>query len=114
MSASFAMLVLSAWCGLFAGSPEVSTIVFRKQVFDPNHLYNSQASLRSESSLQDEPPLCLADPALERLCFCGTGTAGRQHHPDLATPRSLDVDAHLVRDHAITLRAGRVFPEFMV
>jgi hypothetical protein len=33
------MLVLSAWCGLFAGSPEVSTIVFRKQVFDPNHLY---------------------------------------------------------------------------
>jgi arylsulfatase A-like enzyme len=33
------LLVLSAWCGLVAGSLEVSTIVFRKQVFDPNHLY---------------------------------------------------------------------------
>jgi hypothetical protein len=32
------LLVLSAWCGLVAGSLEVSTIVFRKQVFDPNHL----------------------------------------------------------------------------
>ena len=33
------LLLLSAWCGLVAGLLEVGTIVLRKQVFDPNHLY---------------------------------------------------------------------------
>ncbi len=33
------LLVLSAWCGLIAGWLEVATIVVRKQVFDPDHLY---------------------------------------------------------------------------
>jgi arylsulfatase A-like enzyme len=32
-------LCLSAWCGLVAGLLEVGTLVLRKQVFDPNHLY---------------------------------------------------------------------------
>ena len=45
------LLLLSAWCGLVAGLLEVGTIVLRKQVFDPNHLYKV------------EPPLRLADPA---------------------------------------------------
>ena len=31
--------ILSAWCGLVAGLVEVGTIVLRKQVFDPDHLY---------------------------------------------------------------------------
>jgi hypothetical protein len=30
------LLLLSAWCGLVAGSLEVGTIVLRKQVFDPD------------------------------------------------------------------------------
>ena len=33
------LLLLSAWCGLVAGLLEVGTIVLRKQVFDPDHLY---------------------------------------------------------------------------
>ena len=33
------ILFLSAWCGLVAGLLEVGTIVLRKQMFDPNHLY---------------------------------------------------------------------------
>ena len=33
------LLLLSAWCGLVAGLLEVGTIVLRKQMFDPNHLY---------------------------------------------------------------------------
>jgi arylsulfatase A-like enzyme len=33
------LLLLSAWCGLVAGLLEASTIVIRKQVFDPNPLY---------------------------------------------------------------------------
>ena len=33
------LLLLSAWCGLVAGLLEVGTIVLRKQLFDPNHLY---------------------------------------------------------------------------
>jgi arylsulfatase A-like enzyme len=33
------ILLLSAWCGLIAGLLEVGTIVIRKEVFDPNHLY---------------------------------------------------------------------------
>jgi arylsulfatase A-like enzyme len=32
-------ILLSAWCGLIAGLLEVGTIVLRKQVFDPDHLY---------------------------------------------------------------------------
>ena len=32
-------LLLWAWCGLVAGLLEVGTIVLRKRVFDPNHLY---------------------------------------------------------------------------
>ena len=32
-------MLLSAWCGLVAGLLEVGTIVLRKQVFDPDHLY---------------------------------------------------------------------------
>jgi len=33
------LLLWSTWCGLVAGLLEVSAIVVRKQVFDPNHLY---------------------------------------------------------------------------
>ena len=33
------LVFLSAWCGLVAGLLEVGTIVLRKQVFDPDHLY---------------------------------------------------------------------------
>ena len=33
------LLLLSAWCGLAAGLLEVGTIVIRKELFDPNHLY---------------------------------------------------------------------------
>jgi arylsulfatase A-like enzyme len=33
------LLLLSAWCGLVAGLLEVGTIVLRKQVIDPDHLY---------------------------------------------------------------------------
>jgi arylsulfatase A-like enzyme len=33
------LLLLSAWCGLVAGLLEVGTIVLRKHVFDPDHLY---------------------------------------------------------------------------
>ena len=33
------LFCLSAWCGLVAGLLEVGTIVLRKQMFDPNHLY---------------------------------------------------------------------------
>jgi arylsulfatase A-like enzyme len=33
------LLLLSAWCGLVAGLLEVGTIVIRKELFDPNHLY---------------------------------------------------------------------------
>jgi arylsulfatase A-like enzyme len=33
------LLLLSAWCGLVAGVLEAGTIVLRKQVFDPDHLY---------------------------------------------------------------------------
>ena len=33
------LLLLSAWCGLVAGLLEVGTIVLRKQLFDPDHLY---------------------------------------------------------------------------
>jgi arylsulfatase A-like enzyme len=36
---SLAPLVLSAWCGLVAGSLEVGTIVLRKRVFDVDQLY---------------------------------------------------------------------------
>jgi arylsulfatase A-like enzyme len=32
-------LLLTAWCGLVAGLLEVGTVVLRKQVFDPDHLY---------------------------------------------------------------------------
>jgi arylsulfatase A-like enzyme len=35
----FSLLVLSAWCGIWAGLLEVGTIVLRKQMFDPDHLY---------------------------------------------------------------------------
>jgi arylsulfatase A-like enzyme len=34
-----ALLFLSAWCGLVAGLLEVTTIVVRKKVFDPDQLY---------------------------------------------------------------------------
>jgi arylsulfatase A-like enzyme len=33
------LLLLSAWCGLAAGLMEAGTIVIRKEMFDPNHLY---------------------------------------------------------------------------
>ena len=33
------LVLLSAWCGLVAGLLEVGTIVVRKRMFDPNHLY---------------------------------------------------------------------------
>ena len=33
------LLLVSAWCGLVAGLLEVGTIVLRKQMFDPDHLY---------------------------------------------------------------------------
>ncbi len=33
------LLLLSCWCGLYAGLLEVVTIVLRKQWFDPDHLY---------------------------------------------------------------------------
>src|ERR1700722_15734460 len=33
------LLLLSAWCGLVAGLLEVGSIVIRKEMFDPNHLY---------------------------------------------------------------------------
>jgi arylsulfatase A-like enzyme len=33
------LLLLSAWCGLVAGVLEVGTIVLRKRLFDPDHLY---------------------------------------------------------------------------
>ncbi len=33
------LLLLSAWCGITAGLLEVGTIVIRKELFDPNHLY---------------------------------------------------------------------------
>jgi arylsulfatase A-like enzyme len=33
------LLVLTAWCGVVAGLLEVGTIVIRKQLFDPDHLY---------------------------------------------------------------------------
>jgi arylsulfatase A-like enzyme len=32
-------ILLPAWCGLAAGLLEVGTIVIRKEMFDPNHLY---------------------------------------------------------------------------
>ncbi len=35
----FPVLVLSVWCGLVSGLLEVGTIVARKRMFDPNHLY---------------------------------------------------------------------------
>ena len=35
----FSILVLSAWCGLIAGLLEVGTIVLRKHLIDPNHLF---------------------------------------------------------------------------
>ena len=37
--ALISMLVVSTFCGLLAGLLEVATIVVRKRVFDPNHLY---------------------------------------------------------------------------
>jgi arylsulfatase A-like enzyme len=33
------VLVLSVWCGLVSGLLEVGTIIVRKRMFDPNHLY---------------------------------------------------------------------------
>jgi arylsulfatase A-like enzyme len=33
------LLVLSAWCGIWAGLLEVATIVLRKHIFDPDRLY---------------------------------------------------------------------------
>ena len=38
---SLSLLLLSVWCGLVAGLLEVSTIVLRKRVFDPDQLYKT-------------------------------------------------------------------------
>ncbi len=38
---SLSLLLLSVWCGLIAGLLEVSTIVLRKRVFDPDQLYKT-------------------------------------------------------------------------
>ncbi len=49
----------------------------------------SQARVRSRSSLQAEPPLCLVGPGVERLCFRRTGIALVRRDGGLAPPRSL-------------------------
>ena len=80
------LLLLSAWCGLVAGLLEVGTIVLRKQVFDPDHLYRMSRHF------------VWLIPLIEPLRFPGAGIVGVWRHLGLAAPRSLAVHARLVRD----------------
>ena len=73
------LLFLSAWCGLVAGLLEVGTIVVRKQVFDPNHLYGMS---RHFVWLIPVSNLCV---------FLALGLLGMRRCPGLAAPRSLAV-----------------------
>ena len=66
------LLLLSAWCGLVAGLLEVGTIVLRKQVFDPDHLYRMSRHF------------VWLIPLVEPLCFPDAGIVGVWRHPGLA------------------------------
>ena len=75
---------MSAWCGLVAGLLEVGTIVVRKQVFDPDHLYKMSRHFVWLIPLSN---LCV---------FLTLGLIGCGVVAGLAAPRSVAVHARLV------------------
>ena len=97
MAVSF--MVLSAWCGLVAGLLEVGTIVVRKQMFDPNHLYGMSRHFVWLIPLTN---LCV---------FLALGLLGVARALGLAAPRPLALRACLVRADAACRRPGRLSPD---
>ena len=85
--------ILSAWCGLVAGLVEVGTIVLRKQVFDPDHLYKI-----SRHFVWLIP--------LSNLCVFSTLGARLRRRRDLAATRSLAARAARVRPRDAARPAG--------
>ena len=93
------LFLLSAWCGLVAGLLEVGTIVLRKQVVDPDRLYKMSRHFVWMIPLSN---VCV---------FVTLGAAWVWHRAGLATPRSLAVQALLVRACALTLHPGCFSPD---
>ena len=78
----------------FAVAP-VGLVRAGRGIAGSRHDRDPQAGVRSGSSLQDEPPLRLADPAFEPLCFPGAGIGWVWCRLGLAEPWSLAVHPRL-------------------
>src|SRR5689334_6553117 len=71
------------------------------------HGRTTQAGVRLGSSLQDQPPFRLADPALGPRPVPDAGPPGIRTCPGLAAPRSLAVLARRVCPGHLARTAGR-------
>ena len=82
------MLALSAWGGLVAGLLEVATIVFRKEMFDANHLYGMSRHF------------VWLIPVTQPCVSCRAGIGGLGHDGGLAAYQAMAVSPSLVRARA--------------
>ena len=95
--------------GVRLAAPPVGLVRAGRGLARSGHDRAPQAGVRSGSTLQDEPPLRLADPGLEPLRFPGAGIVRVWRHPGLAAPRSLAVHARAcARLALLTRHPGRL------